>query len=136
MNMYQRGKVLPVLLGVLVIAMIAGAAIYLPQYMNQKKLDDLSARMTVRSAFMRAVTEIEDKTKKWPKNAEEIIAAKPKALAEVSESQARQVTYEFVEIKDRMAVYRYKVLGREGTVKILPKSLQLDKPLSAGVAAG
>ncbi len=126
----RAGKALPILLGLLAVIAIIGGVIYVPKMMTQKKIDGTSSRLAVSSALLRAVTRIEDASKKWPKSIEDL--KQDKDILALGDGALDGITYDFVAVDSKgWATYKFVRDGKPKDITVVPKRLQVQEPIAA-----
>jgi len=116
-------------------AVIAGF-LYIPDLLNQNKVDSAVDRMSVGSTLLKSVIEIENKTRKWPKDLKEIQTAKPEALSGDPAPNLAGIEYTLVKDKGEQAIYEFTYKGAKRNVTVTSVFGKQRGPVSAGMSTG
>ncbi len=116
-------------------AVIAGF-LYIPDLLNQKKVDSAVDRMSVGSVLLKSVIEIENKTRKWPKDLSEIQAAKPEAFAVEPPPNFDGIEYTLVKNNGEKATYEFVYKGAKRSVTVTSVFGKQRGPAAAGMSTG
>ncbi|HMS55485.1 MAG TPA: hypothetical protein PKA27_08805 [Fimbriimonadaceae bacterium] len=124
----RSGKALPILLGLLVVGLVVAGVMWIPKLQNQAKLDAFGDRITISTAIRSTIVSVEDKTRKWPKNLDEI-KSEPKIAAL---GNLDGVKYDFVKVdENENGVYSFTMGEKTQQVTIQAKRNQAKAPMGA-----